>query len=45
MMIHILRDDQQFGPYTIEDLNSYLVEGSILPTDHAWYEGSYYWAR
>ena len=43
MMIHILRDDQQFGPYTIEDLNSYLVQGSILPTDQAWYEGAAGW--
>jgi hypothetical protein len=43
MMIHILRDDQQFGPYTIEDLNSYLVQGSILPTDQAWYEGAVGW--
>lgn len=43
MMIHILRDDQQFGPYTIEDLNSYLAQGSILPTDQAWYEGAAGW--
>jgi len=43
MMIHILRDDQQFGPYTVEDLNSYLVQGSILPTDQAWYEGAAGW--
>ena len=43
MMIHILRDDQQFGPYTVEDLNSYLVQGSILPTDQAWYEGAVGW--
>ena len=43
MMILILRDDQQFGPYTVEDLNSYLVQGSILPTDQAWYEGAVGW--
>ena len=43
MMIHILRGDQEFGPYTIEDLNSYLVQGSILPTDQAWYEGAAGW--
>ena len=43
MMIHILRDDKQFGPYTIEDLNSYLVQESVLPTDQAWYEGAAGW--
>ena len=43
MMIHISRGDQQFGPYTVEDLNAYLIQGSILPTDQAWYEGAAGW--
>ncbi len=43
MMIHISRGDQQFGPYTIEELNAYLAQGSILPTDQAWYEGAAGW--
>jgi len=33
MMIHIQRDGQQFGPYTLEDLNQYLADGSLLPSD------------
>ena len=27
------------GPYTIEQINEYLAQGSLLPTDYAWHEG------
>ena len=37
VMIHVMRDGQQFGPYTIEDINTYLAQGTC-PTDQAWYE-------
>ena len=43
MMIHVMRDSQQFGPYTLEDLNAYLAQGSLLVTDQAWYEGLQNW--
>ena len=43
MLIHIQRDGHQFGPYTLEDLNQYLVDGSLLPSDLAWYEGVSDW--
>ena len=43
MLIHIHRDNQQFGPYTLEDLNQYLADGSLLPSDLAWYEGAQGW--
>ena len=43
MMIHVMRDGQQFGPYTLEDLNSYLAQGTLLPTDQAWWEGAPAW--
>ena len=43
MMIHVMRDGQQFGPYTLEDLNAYLAQGTLLPTDQAWYEGAPDW--
>ena len=43
MMIHVMRDGQQFGPYTLEDLNAYLAQGSLLPTDQAWWEGGAAW--
>ena len=43
MMIHVMRDGQQFGPYTLEDLNAYLAQGTLLPTDQAWWEGAPAW--
>ena len=43
MMIHVMRDGQQFGPYTLEDVNAYLTQGTLLPTDQAWYEGAPDW--
>ena len=43
VMIHVMRDGQQFGPYTLEDLNSYLAQGTLLPTDQAWWEGAPAW--
>ena len=43
MMIHVMRDGQQFGPYTLEDVNAYLGQGTLLPTDQAWYEGAADW--
>jgi hypothetical protein len=43
MMIHVMRDGQQFGPYTLEDVNAYLAQGTLLPDDQAWYEGAPDW--
>ena len=43
MLIHIQRDGQQFGPYTLEELNQYLADGSLLPSDLAWYEEVSVW--
>jgi hypothetical protein len=43
MMIHVMRDGQQFGPYNLEDLNAYLAQGTLLPTDQAWWEGAPAW--
>jgi len=43
IMIHVMRDGQQFGPYTIDDINAYLAQGTLLPTDQAWYEGAANW--
>jgi hypothetical protein len=43
MLIHVSRDGEQFGPYTLEDANAYLAQGSLLPSDQAWYEGAPDW--
>ncbi|MEE2714557.1 MAG: DUF4339 domain-containing protein [Verrucomicrobiota bacterium] len=42
-MIYVLRDGDRFGPYTMEDANLFLSQGSLLPTDQAWYEGASDW--
>ena len=31
------------GPYTVEQINEYLSQGSLLPTDYAWHEGLADW--
>ena len=43
MNIHISRDGQQFGPYTLEDAQTHLASGSLLPHDLAWVEGATEW--
>jgi len=35
-MIPINRDGQQYGPYTIDQVNEYLAAGNLLLTDQAW---------
>ena len=43
MLIHVSRDGQQFGPYTPEDVQAYLADGSLLSTDLGWVEGTADW--
>ena len=43
MLIHVSRDGQQFGPYTPEDVQAYLADGSLLTTDLGWVEGTADW--
>ena len=45
MLIHINRDGEQFGPYTLEDLNAYLAQGTLFPTDLAWWDGAPGWVQ
>ena len=35
MTYKISRDGQEYGPYTLEELQQYVAEGSILATDYA----------
>jgi hypothetical protein len=35
MLYHVKRNDQNYGPYTLEDLQKYLASGNVLPTDLA----------
>jgi hypothetical protein len=35
MLYHISRNGQNYGPYTLEDLQKYVASGNVLPTDLA----------
>ena len=35
MLYHVSRNGQNYGPYTLEDLQRYVAAGNVLPTDLA----------
>jgi hypothetical protein len=39
----VARSGSQFGPYTIEQLISYVAERRVLPSDVVWYQGAEGW--
>lgn len=43
MQIHVARNGQEVGQYSIEEINRKLTDGTLLPTDLAWYEGAANW--
>ena len=43
MQIHVDRGGQRFGPYSLEDVNRYLADGTLLPSDIGWHEGAADW--
>ena len=43
MQVHIDRNGERYGPYSIEDINAYLANGTLLPTDLAWQDGMPNW--
>ena len=43
MQIYIYRDGQQFGPFTLDQINQGLAAGQLLPNDFAFYEGLPQW--
>ena len=44
MQIHLARNGQQLGQYSIEEINRKLADGTLLPTDLAWHQGATGWA-
>ena len=38
MNYKVSRNNQEYGPYTLEELQKYIAEGTILPDDYA-YDG------
>lgn len=45
MQIFLARDNQQAGPYTLEQLNTMLADGQVQLTDLAWHEGMEKWQQ
>lgn len=43
IQLYIHRDGQQFGPYTIAVTQKHLRDGTLAPSDLAWYEGAADW--
>ena len=41
--IHISKDGQQFGPYSVEQINEMLAQQQAALTDNAWMEGMQGW--
>lgn len=41
--VHISRQGERHGPYKFATAKEYLDNGSLLPTDNAWYEGCDGW--
>ena len=44
MQIHLFQNGQQSGPYSLEDIRARLANGTLQPSDLAWYEGAADWA-
>ena len=45
MKIHISRNGQTYGPYSINSVKSFLENGRLSPTDLAWIQGEEEWRR
>ena len=43
MQVHIDRGGERFGPYSVEQINAHLADGSILPSDLGWTDGMAAW--
>jgi len=43
--IKINRNGEEYGPYTVEEVNELLANGSLLPTDLAWHDPMETWAE
>ena len=43
MQIHIQRDEENLGTFSLEETTQYLTEGSLLESDLTWHEGLEEW--
>jgi hypothetical protein len=44
MQIHVARNGQQLGQYSVEEVNRKLADGTFSPADLGWHEGAAGWA-
>jgi GYF domain 2 len=44
MQIHVARNGQRLGQYSVDEVNRKLADGTFLPTDLGWHEGAAEWA-
>ena len=44
MQIYVGKNGQQLGPFSIEEINRKLADGTFAGSDLAWYEGAVGWA-
>jgi hypothetical protein len=44
MQIYVGKNGQQLGPFSLEEVNRKLADGTFVGTDLAWYEGASGWA-
>ena len=44
MQIHVARNGQQLGQFSVEEVNRKLADGTFSPTDLGWHEGAAGWA-
>jgi hypothetical protein len=45
MQVHVARNGQRMGPFSLEEINRQLAAGTLNLTDLAWYEGAPGWVQ
>ena len=43
MQIYVGKNGQQLGPFSLEEINRKLADGTFAATDLGWYEGAAGW--
>ena len=43
MKIYLYKNDEQFGPYSVEQVQALVDDGTYTPIDSAWFEGCEEW--
>ena len=43
MKVYLSKNDEQFGPYSLEQIQAFIDTGSFSPIDSAWFEGCEDW--